>query len=125
MLKILILLIAVILIAAIGWWFFGHHQEKTVTARLNNNGQDQKIRIEVNGGYSPSTIVLKKGVPAELVFYRKDPSSCLERVVFPEQGINEQLPQNQLHQIEFDTSKAGEYEFACGMNMFHGKVIVK
>ena len=38
---------------------------------------------------------------------------------------NEQLPQNQLHQIEFDTSKAGEYEFACGMNMFHGKVIVK
>lgn len=125
MLKILILLIAVILIAAIGWWFFGHHQEKAMTARLNDNDQDQKIRIEVNGGYSPSTIVLKKGVPAELAFYRKDPSSCLERVVFPEQGINEQLPQNQLRQIEFDTSKAGEYEFACGMNMFHGKVIVK
>lgn len=125
MLKILILLIAVILIAAIGWWFFGYHQEKAMTARLNDNDQDQKIRIEVNGGYSPSTIVLKKGVPAELVFYRKDPSSCLERVVFPEQGINEQLPQNRLHQIEFDTSKAGEYEFACGMNMFHGKVIVK
>ena len=55
MLKILILLIAVILIAAIGWWFFGHHQERAMTARLNDNGQDQKIRIEVNGGYSPLT----------------------------------------------------------------------
>ena len=51
MLKILILLIAVILIAATGWWFFGHHQERAMTAWLDDNDQDQKIRIEVNGGY--------------------------------------------------------------------------
>ncbi|MBC6925276.1 cupredoxin domain-containing protein, partial [Ligilactobacillus salivarius] len=24
-----------------------------------------------------------------------------------------------------NTDKAGEYGFACGMNMFHGKVIIK
>lgn len=125
MIKILVLLIAVLLIAAIIWWFFGRHQEKAVAADVSADSQDQKVKVEVNGGYSPSTIVLKKGVPAELDFYRKDPSSCLERVVFPDMGINEKLPQNQLHQVKVDTSKAGEYEFACGMNMFHGKVIVK
>ena len=120
-----IIISIVALIAAIIWWFFGRHQEKAVAADVSADSQDQKVKVEVNGGYSPSTIVLKKGVPAELDFYRKDPSSCLERVVFPDMGINEKLPQNQLHQIKVDTSKAGEYEFACGMNMFHGKVIVK
>ena len=76
MIKILVLLIAVLLIAVIIWWFFGRHQEKAVAADVSADSQDQKVKVEVNGGYSPSTIVLKKGEPAELDFYRKDPSSC-------------------------------------------------
>lgn len=119
----LILVIAVVLIALIIWWFFGKHTEEAKMAQ-KADGQ-QKVKVEVNGGYSPSKIVLQKGVPAELDFYRKDPSSCLERVVFPEMGINEKLPQNQTYKIKIDTSKAGEYDFACGMNMFHGKVVIK
>ena len=60
MIKILVLLIAVLLIAAIIWWFFGRHQEKAVAADVSADSQDQKVKVEVNGGYSPSTIVLKK-----------------------------------------------------------------
>ncbi|MBA1393624.1 cupredoxin domain-containing protein, partial [Lactobacillus sp. XV13L] len=73
----------------------------------------------------PETVVLKKGIPAQVHFQRQDPSSCLEKVVFPDLGINEFLPEQQDHPITIDTSKAGEYDYACGMNMFHGKVIVK
>ena len=40
-------------------------------------------------------------------------------------GINDFLPQDQAHTINIDTTKSGEYEFACGMNMFHGKLIIK
>ena len=85
----------------------------------------QKVEVVVDGGYTPNTVVLKQGVPGEVVFERKDPSSCLEKVVFSDLGINQTLPQGEKSAIKIDTSKAGEFDYACGMNMFHGKVIVK
>jgi len=85
----------------------------------------QSVDIEVSGGYSPENVVLKQGVPAVLNFTRKDASTCLDRVVFSDFGINQELPKNQAEAIEIDTSKPGEYEWACGMDMFHGKLIIK
>ncbi|WP_125580135.1 cupredoxin domain-containing protein [Levilactobacillus cerevisiae] len=123
MTKILVLIVAVILVGFIAWWFFGKHTTVAVDAAVTGSSQD--VDVEVSGGYSPSTVVLKKGVPATLTFNRKDPSSCLEQVVFPDFGINEFLPQNKAHAISIDTSKPGEFDYACGMNMFHGKVIIK
>lgn len=123
MIKIIVLIVALILIGFIAWWFFGNHATAAVDAAVSGHSQD--VDVEVSGGYSPSTVVLKKGVPATVTFNRKDPSSCLEQVVFPDFGINEFLPQNQAHAIPIDTSKPGEFDYACGMNMFHGKIIIK
>lgn len=123
MIKIIVLIVGLTLIGFISWWFFGKHAVATETANVENNVQ--KVDVEVNGGYSPETVVLKQGVPAILNFTRQDPSSCLDRVVFPEFGINRELPKGQLEPIKIDTSKAGEYQWACGMDMFHGKLIIK
>lgn len=101
--------------------FFGSKDK--VEAKVANGSQ--QANVSVDGGYKTNTIVLKQGVPAKLTFNRKDPSSCLEQVIFPEFQIKEFLPQNEDHTIDIDTSKAGEYQFACGMDMFHGKVVVK
>lgn len=122
--KIITIIVAVILIGFILWWFFGKHEQAEVKAKQTSSNE-QEVKITVDGGYSPETVVLQKGVPATLVFERKDPSSCLERVVFSDFGINELLPQNEEKKIKIDTSKAGEFGYACGMNMFHGKVVVK
>ncbi|MFD1465294.1 cupredoxin domain-containing protein [Lapidilactobacillus mulanensis] len=121
--KILVTLVAAALISFIVWWFFGKHTTTEVVADLTDNQQD--VSVEVNGGYTPSTVVLKQGIPAQITFNRKDPSSCLEQVVFADLGVNDFLPQNQDHVVKIDTSKAGEFDYACGMNMFHGKVIVQ
>ncbi|KRM94852.1 hypothetical protein FC19_GL000111 [Liquorilactobacillus aquaticus DSM 21051] len=121
--KILIAVAALLIIGFIVWWFFGKHEDKEVTAE--RKGSSQNVNVVVNGGYKPSTVVLKKGVPAQITFKRKDPSSCLEQVVFPDFGISEFLPQNKDHVISIDTTKAGEFNYACGMNMFHGKVVIK
>ena len=121
--KIIVIVSSFALIGFIVWWFFGKRETSEVEAQMNNN--EQEVEVVVNGGYVPQTVVLKQGVPAKVVFNRKDPSSCLEQVVFPDFGISERLPVNVAHPIEIDTSKPGEYQYACGMNMFFGKVIVK
>lgn len=123
MTKILVLIVGLALIGFIFWWFFGNHQVEAATADLTDNNQN--IDVEVKGGYSPEIVTLKKGVPATINFTRKDASSCLDRVVFSDFGINKELPQNEKQSIEIDTSKSGEFQWACGMDMFHGKLIIK
>lgn len=123
MVKISVLIGSAALIGFIVWWFFGKHETAVVAATVAKTGQD--AQVVVSGGYSPETVVLQQGVPAKLTFMRKDPSACLDHVVFPDMGINDFLPQDQAHTINIDTTKSGEYEFACGMNMFHGKLIIK
>ncbi len=123
MIKIIVLLVGLAVIGFIAWWFFGKHEVAEVSAQTAGN--QQQINIEVSGGYSPEHIVLKKGVPAVLNFTRKDASSCLDHVVFSDFGINRALPKDQAESIEIDTSKSGEYQWACGMDMFHGKLTIK
>lgn len=100
------------------FWFFFARKESAVAAGNN-------IVITVDGGYSPSTIQIKKNQKVTLHFFRKDPSSCLEEVVLPDFGKKVFLPLNQTIDIELQPEKTGEYEISCGMNMFHGKLIVK
>lgn len=121
--KIVVLVFGILVIGFIIYWFFGKRQEKATVAQVADNHQN--IDIEVNGGYSPEVVVLKQGVPAQLNFTRKDASTCLDHVVFPEFGINQALPQNKQQSIEIDTSQPGEYQWACGMDMFHGKLVIK
>lgn len=121
--KVLIIIGVVVLIAFIAWWFFGRHNTNETEAKMSD--KNQEVTVTVHGGYTPNTVVLKQGVPATIVFDRKDPSGCFNEVVFPDFGIHEALPVDQQHSIELDTAKPGEYQYACGMNMFHGKVVIK
>ena len=121
--KLFVLIGAVLFIGFILWWFFGKRKTSETEAIMSENKQE--VGVVVNGGYTPNTVVLKQCVPASIVFDRKDPSGCFSHVTFPDFGINEELPVGEQHSIDIDTSKPGEYQYACGMNMFHGKVIIK
>ena len=121
--KVITLIIGIMAIAFIAWWFLGKHDGSVEQAKVNST--NQTVNIQVKGGYSPEKVVLKKGVPATLNFKRLDSSSCLDHVIFSDLGINQELPKGQVEQVKIDTSKAGEYDWGCSMNMFHGKVIVK
>ena len=119
-------LVAVGALTAIGgtiWWFFRKREVHEVAATVSND--TQSAEVTVNGGYTPNIITLEKDRPAVITFHRKDPSGCFSHVVFPDFGINEALLVGEKHDIAIDTSNAGEYTYACGMNMFHGKIIIK
>lgn len=115
----IIVIIAGIVGIAFTYWFFLMRKEKEVAVTSDS------IDITVDGGYQPEVISLPKGKTTKLNFIRKDPSSCLEEVVLSDFKIKKYLPLNQKVTVEITPEKAGEFMFSCGMNMFHGKVIVK
>ena len=121
--KLLVTIGGVLLIGFIVWWFFGKRSTSAAEAAMTDKAQE--VEVIVDGGYTPNTVVLRQGVPATIVFIRKDPSGCFSHVVFPDFGVNEVLPVGEKHPIAIDTTTPGEYQYACGMNMFHGKVVIR
>lgn len=104
------------------WWFL---LSKPKARKATTEGGIQEVTVTVDGGYEPSQIVVQAGQPVRLNFDRKDPSSCLEEVRFPDFRIAKELPLNHVTPIEFTPDKPGRYEFTCGMNMFRGVVEVQ
>ena len=100
------------------YWFFLMKKDKEVLV-------SGSIDIVVEGGYTPSTISIPKGKATEIIFLRKDQSSCLEEVILSDFKIRKFLPLNKKITIEVTPQKTGEFKFSCGMNMFHGKIIVE
>ncbi len=120
--EIVVLIAALAVIAFILWYFFG--EREGVAASVSAAGV-QEIKVTVKGGYSPDVIVVKEGVPVKLDFYRDESASCTEQVIFGDFGIARDLPAFKTTSIEFTPDKAGEFVFACGMNMVRGKLIVE
>ena len=75
-------------------------------------------------GFSPSSVNVKKGEKVALAFYRADAENCGSEVVFASQKITRKLPVGETVLVEFTPTGAGEIAFACGMDMFRGKVVV-
>jgi plastocyanin domain-containing protein len=114
------ILVAVFGIAGIvfTYWFFLIKKEKKVVV-------SGSVDITVEAGYTPKVISVPRGKKTRINFIRNDPSSCLEEVVLPDFKIRKFLPLNQKITVEINPQKKGEYGYACGMNMFHGKIIVQ
>ncbi|OKH33004.1 hypothetical protein NIES2101_40275 [Calothrix sp. HK-06] len=104
------------------WWFL---LSKPKSRKAEAHDGIQEVTITVDGGYEPSRVVVNAGQPVRLNFLRRDKSSCLEQVVFPDFHIAQDLDLNQVTPIEFTPQKPGQYTFACGMNMFRGVVEVR
>lgn len=86
----------------------------------------QNVRINLTEkGYQPSSFRLKKGVPARVTFVRRTEDECGREIVIPAYKIRRELPVNTPVTIRFTPSKTGTFNFACGMNMLRGKLIVQ
>ena len=84
----------------------------------------EPARVEVgNDGFQPSTVTL--GAGRQLVFRRTSDSTCATAVVFPDLGIEKQLPLNTDVAIDLPASAKGEIGFQCGMGMYKSKVVAQ
>ncbi len=121
--KIIVTVFCAGLIILVNWYFL-FSRRKAFQAELREKGI-QEIKVVVKGGYSPDTIVVKKGIPVRLYFYRDETADCSDTIVFGDFKIRKALPAFKTTTVEFTPEKKGEYEFTCGMGMMRGKLIVR
>ena len=105
-------------------WFFWLVKAKGVHVPATSGGYQEQM-VLVKGGYTPDVIVVEAGKPVRLNFVRQESASCSEMVLLPAFGKSAKLPEGQTVPIEFLPKERGEFEFACEMGMFRGKVIVE
>jgi len=105
-------------------WFFWLKRSRGMRAAEASSGR-QEAMILVKGGYTPDTIIVRRGKPVRLNFRREETAGCSDKVLFPDFGKSADLPTGQTVAVEFVPDKPGEYGFACPMGMFRGRLIVE
>lgn len=81
-----------------------------------SKNQTKKVVVNAeNHGYKP----------AQLKFISSDNMGCMNEVVSKDLNFDEKLDGKKEVTIDVPTDKPGTYNYACGMDMFHGKVVVK
>lgn len=118
--KIIVTILGAGLVGFIYWFFFGKRP-----AFAEATARQGEVDIIVDGGYKPGIIKVKKGEEVKLTLKRSDPNTCLEEFILPDFKIKKYLPLNKKVGVTFTPNKTGEFGFHCGMNMFHGKIIVE
>ncbi|MEB3980385.1 heavy metal translocating P-type ATPase [Mycobacterium sp. 663a-19] len=117
---IAILVGAALVIAGLAWYFFSPRRAHAATIGAGV----QQIEVTVRGGYSPNIIQVRQGIPVEIEFDRQESGDCSSRVVFPDLHLTAALPAHKRTTVRFTPERTGSFEFACGMNMIHGTLVV-
>ena len=111
------------LVAFIVWFFWV--KRSTGFRATETSGGYQEAMILVKGGYTPDTIIVRRGKPVRLNFRREETASCSDKVIFEHFGKSAELPTGELVAVELMPTEAGEFAFACPMGMFRGRLIVE
>ena len=117
---IIVNIIGICLILFIVWWFWIYKKQSEAQA------QGSAVDIIVDAGvYEPAVIRAKSGEEVTLRFIRKDSNPCSEKVLFNDLDVSADLPIGTPYELTFTPAEKGEFEFACQMGMYRGKLIVE
>lgn len=104
-----------------------HHQkmkaqDKPVPATVVKGVQQATVVID--GGYKPSAISVKVGMPVKLTFKLGAKPGCGDVLVIKDLKFKKKLQPGKPEVVKFTPKKAGEMVFECGMGMLKGKVVI-
>ncbi len=103
-----------------------HGQPKSDAGETTEVAADGRVDISVDAsGYHPETISAPAKSKITLAFKRTTDSGCGQKLVIKDLDISKGLPLNEVVEIQVEVPEAGELGFACGMDMYKGKVVPK
>ena len=113
------------LIILIGIVFLSLSSSKPLNSNVIYNNQDvQVVKLSVvNGRYVFEPASVKKDIPVRLEADISKMPGCSKSVISSELGIRKTFNSND-NTLEFTPNKAGNFYFACSMNMYKGNLIV-
>jgi plastocyanin domain-containing protein len=99
------------------------HEPTSASASPNVAAFAGSARVEVTkDGFQPNRVTV--GVDRKVTFRRTTDATCATAVVFPEVGIEKQLPLNTDVVIELPATAPRKLSFQCGMGMYKSKVVI-
>lgn len=88
--------------------------------------EDKKDAVQVvelsvtSEGFVPSQVTVKAGKPVKLVVTRRTDRTCATEIVMKDFGVKQELPLEKPVAVTVTPKKAGDYRYACGMDMIAG-----
>jgi len=110
-----------LLIGLIIWWFWLYRPAPAISVAP---GQMIEIRVR-DGIYEPALIEAVAGKGISLKFIREDEAACAGQVIFPELGVQKELPLGKPVVVRLVPDKPGDFSFQCQMGMYRGVLRVK
>ena len=95
---------------------------RAATAR----GVAQRVTLTVTPkGFEPPVVTVEAGKPVDLLITRRTEQTCATDFVLAAYRIHQALPLNRTVTVRFTPRRAGELVYACGMDMIHGRIVVR
>jgi len=86
----------------------------------------QEVHLTVtDAGFEPAEVTIAKDRPIILTVTRKTDQTCAREIVFKDLDLKRDLPLNQEVRIELPARPAGTLNYACGMDMIKGSLVVQ
>ena len=99
-------------------------QAEAPAQKVGRPDAEGKVHIQATADdFVPSRIEVEADKPVTLVFHREVEKTCMNRVVFPELGIEEDIPLNTPVEIEITPKAGGTIAFQCPMGMGKSAVV--
>ena len=99
---------------------------QTATHKAARDQGVQVVQLTVTkDGFVPSQVTVKAGKPVKLIVTRKTERTCATEIVMKDFGVKEALPLEKPVTVNITPKKAGDYRYACGMDMIAGVLKVE
>ena len=85
----------------------------------------QEQTIQVGAAFTPASVTIPANQPVRLHFRRTDEATCADEIVLPELNMRKKIAANETVTFDLPAQPARTLNFACGMDMMKGTVVVQ
>ncbi|MDP9190236.1 MAG: cupredoxin domain-containing protein [Acidobacteriota bacterium] len=81
--------------------------------------------IQVGAAFTPASLTIPANQPMRLHFRRTEEATCADEIVIPELNMRKKVAANETVTFDLPAQQARTLNFACGMDMMKGTVVVQ